>query len=112
MADETGLPGEISTFIDDIGDERRLEESKALLSLPRSVTGEEPVLSGSSVVGFGPYHYRYASGRERDGYKVGFAPWHMSTRSWSRMARCRGCRRCPRLRPERQADVGRTSTTA
>ena len=38
-----------------------------------TVTGEEPVVAGS-IVGFGPVHYKYASGREGDTFKVGFSP--------------------------------------
>jgi hypothetical protein len=45
-----------------------------LLGVMRGITGEEPQLWGSSMVGFGIYHYRYASGREGDYFKVGFAP--------------------------------------
>lgn len=38
------------------------------------VTGYEAVLWGSSLIGFGSYHYRYASGREGDSFYVGFSP--------------------------------------
>ena len=38
------------------------------------VTGEQPTMWGGSIVGFGTYHYRYASGREGDGPAVGFSP--------------------------------------
>jgi hypothetical protein len=40
----------------------------------RKVTRAEPRMWGSGMVGFGEYHYRYASGREGDWFKVGFAP--------------------------------------
>lgn len=46
----------------------------ALLSFMTEVTGEEPVLWSGSIVGFGQYHYKYASGREGDWFKVGFSP--------------------------------------
>ena len=39
----------------------------------RRVTGEEPVMWGPSIVGFGSYHYRYASGREGDWMRLGMA---------------------------------------
>jgi hypothetical protein len=39
----------------------------------RRATGAKPVLWGGWMVGFGTYHYRYASGREGDWFKVGFA---------------------------------------
>jgi hypothetical protein len=40
----------------------------------RDVTGEEPKMWGSSIVGFGSYHYKYASGREGDWPITGFSP--------------------------------------
>ena len=40
----------------------------------RRVTGDEPAMWGPSIVGFGSYHYKYASGREGDWMKVGFSP--------------------------------------
>jgi hypothetical protein len=66
--------GEVTGFIDGIENETRREDGRALLGLMRKVTGEEPKLWGPSMVGFGTYHYRYASGREGDYFKVGFAP--------------------------------------
>jgi len=38
------------------------------------VTGEKPAMWGSSIVGFGSYHYKYASGREGDAPLTGFSP--------------------------------------
>jgi hypothetical protein len=38
------------------------------------VTGEEPKMWGSSIVGFGDFHYRYETGREGDTFRVGFSP--------------------------------------
>ncbi|NDJ60850.1 MAG: DUF1801 domain-containing protein [Chloroflexi bacterium] len=43
------------------------------MALMQEVTGEPPVMWGS-IVGFGRYHYRYASGREGDWFLAGFAP--------------------------------------
>jgi hypothetical protein len=40
----------------------------------RKTTATEPKLWGSSIVGFGDYHYKYASGREGDSAIVGFSP--------------------------------------
>ena len=44
------------------------------LELMREVTGEEPKMWGPSIVGFGSYHYKYASGREGDAFLTGFSP--------------------------------------
>ena len=40
----------------------------------RSITGEEPVMWGPSIIGFGSYHYKYDSGREGDMLLSGFSP--------------------------------------
>lgn len=40
----------------------------------QEVTGAEPRLWGSSIVGFGDYHYKYESGREGDWFVTGFSP--------------------------------------
>jgi hypothetical protein len=51
---------------------RRRQDAGTLLELMGRVTGEEPKISGSAV-GFGTYHYRYASGREGDAAAAAFA---------------------------------------
>lgn len=53
---------------------RRREESEALISLMRDISGLEPVLWGPSIIGFGSVHYRYDSGREGDMPALGFSP--------------------------------------
>ena len=40
----------------------------------RKITGEQPKMWGSSIIGFGDLHYKYASGREGDWFKCGFSP--------------------------------------
>ncbi|HEX2143310.1 MAG TPA: DUF1801 domain-containing protein [Glycomyces sp.] len=54
--------------------ERRRADAARLLDLMREVTGEEPAVWPGGLIGFGTYHYRYATGREGDTVKVGFAP--------------------------------------
>ncbi|MQM25541.1 DUF1801 domain-containing protein [Glycomyces albidus] len=53
---------------------RRRADAARLLQIMQEVTGEEPALWPGSIIGFGTYHYRYATGREGDTVKVGFAP--------------------------------------
>ncbi len=55
------------------GAERRAD-AQAVCALMREVTGVEPVMWGPSIVGFGEYHYVYASGRKGDWPAVGFSP--------------------------------------
>ncbi len=65
---------EISVFIDGIEDERTRADCRELLSMMHEVTGEPPTMWGPSMVGFGSYHYRYASGHEGDSFLTGFSP--------------------------------------
>lgn len=64
----------VTAFLDSVEDEKKREDSYAVMELMREVTGEEPKMWGDSIVGFGSYHYRYASGREGDWFLAGFAP--------------------------------------
>ena len=64
----------VSAFIDAVPNETRKADAKALLAMMKRVTGEEPKMWGPSIVGFGSYHYKYASGREGDWFLTGFAP--------------------------------------
>jgi len=52
----------------------RRSDAETLLALMRRVTGWEPRMWGSSIIGFGEYHYRYESGREGDFMRTGFSP--------------------------------------
>ena len=54
--------------------EGRREDSRTLDALFREVTGWQPALWGKAMLGYGSYHYRYASGREGDSFATGFAP--------------------------------------
>ncbi len=61
-------------FLNSVENEKRREDSFVVLDLMKEVTGEKPVMWGTSIVGFGSYHYKYASGREGDWFVVGFSP--------------------------------------
>jgi hypothetical protein len=61
-------------LLEAIDDERKREDAERLLRLMTEVTGEPPKLWGPTMIGFGSFHYRYASGHEGDTMKVGFAP--------------------------------------
>lgn len=64
----------VPAFLDGIEDEERRKDCKALAKLLRRVTGATPRMWGTSIVGYGSYHYRYASGREGDWFLAGFSP--------------------------------------
>jgi len=61
-------------FVDSIKDARRRADAQALLAMMTRVTGETPRMWGSAIVGFGSYHYTYATGREGDWCVTGFSP--------------------------------------
>jgi hypothetical protein len=56
-----------------LANEELRSDAQALVALMRRVTGQEPKMWGPSIVGFGSYHYRYASGHEGDSALAGFA---------------------------------------
>ena len=64
----------VEEFLDSVSGERKRQDSYAILELMRDVTREEPAMWGTSIVGFGNYHYKYASGRDGDWFLVGFSP--------------------------------------
>lgn len=64
----------VAEFIDAIPDESVRQDCRTLVDLLRRVTGAEPEMWGTSIIGFGDYHYKYASGRENDWFYLGFAP--------------------------------------
>lgn len=61
-------------FIAAIAADDTRHDCERLAKLMRRVTGEPPVMWGASMVGFGSYHYKYASGREGDWFLTGFSP--------------------------------------
>ena len=64
----------VDEFLQAIPDERRRKDCYTVLELMKKVTGEEPKMWGDAIVGFGDYHYKYASGREGDWFFTGFSP--------------------------------------
>lgn len=64
----------VEQFLDAVADEQKRKDSFTILELMKQVTGMEPKMWGSSIVGFGSYHYKYESGREGDAIIAGFSP--------------------------------------
>ena len=64
----------VEVFLDGIADGAKRRDSYAILAMMQEVTGVEAKMWGDSIVGFGSYHYKYASGREADWMLVGFSP--------------------------------------
>jgi uncharacterized protein DUF1801 len=76
MKDHAVLPENLSveTFLNNINDKSRKNDSKELIALMQSATGAPPKMWGSSIIGFGTHHYKYDTGREGDTVAVGFSP--------------------------------------
>jgi len=68
----TGAP--VAEFLAQIPEERRREDARRLCALMQEITGEPPAMWGTSIAGFGSYHYRYASGHEGDAPLASFSP--------------------------------------
>ena len=66
-------PGSVKAFLDAIEDDQRRKDCKTLVAMMTRVTGCPAKMWGPSIVGFGTYHYKYASGHEGDSCLVGFA---------------------------------------
>ena len=67
-------PQKVSEFIAGIEDTRKRAECRELMKMMRETTGKRAKMWGASIVGFGNYHYKYASGREGDFFLTGFSP--------------------------------------
>jgi hypothetical protein len=77
MAKETKTkPTEITveSFLNAVDDEKKRKDGFALLDIMKEATGFEAKMWGPSIVGYGSYHYKYASGHEGDACIVGFSP--------------------------------------
>ena len=57
-----------------VADPRQREKAKQLDAIHRRVTGLEPKMWGTSIIGYGSYRYKYESGREGDMCRAGFSP--------------------------------------
>ncbi len=65
---------DVMAFLNAVEPERRRLDGLRLNGIFRDVTGFEPVMWGTSIVGYGSYHYVYRSGREGDFLATGFSP--------------------------------------
>ena len=66
--------GDVDAFLEGVTNERRRNDCRTVVDLMREITGHDPALWGPSIIGFGSYHYVYASGREGDWFTCGFSP--------------------------------------
>ena len=64
----------VEEFLEKVENPKRKEDSFKVLEIMKDVTKEEPKMWGTSIVGFGSYHYRNKSGGEADWLATGFSP--------------------------------------
>ena len=64
----------VDKFLKGIKDETKRDDSFQVLEIMKKVTRAEPKMWGTSIIGFGDYHYKYESGREGDYFLTGFSP--------------------------------------
>jgi len=64
----------VASFVNAVAEPVKRSDAKALIGLMKRATGDEPAMWGTSIIGFGIYHYTYESGREGDTVLVGFSP--------------------------------------
>ena len=69
-----GNDDSVEAFLQAVADPGRREDCRTIAAMMRRATGAEARMWGSSIVGFGSYHYRYASGHEGDMCVLGFSP--------------------------------------
>ncbi len=64
----------VEDFLNTITDEKMREACQITAILMQDITQEAPKMWGTSIVGFGTYHYQSTTGRQGDWFKIGFAP--------------------------------------
>ena len=73
-AKTTASGASVADFIAAVPDPRRREEAAVIDALHRRVTGLEPRMWGPTLIGYGSYRYKYASGHEGSAMRAGFSP--------------------------------------
>jgi len=76
MAEAKTKPTEqsVESFLEKIADENLRDDCQKLIAIMKKITGSKPKMWGTSIVGFGKYHYTYDSGHEGDSCLAGFSP--------------------------------------
>ena len=64
----------VEWFLSSIEEDQKREDCQNLLDIMQEITQQPPKMWGTSIVGFGEYHYKYKTGREGDWFLTGFAP--------------------------------------
>lgn len=66
---------DVNKFLDSVDNEQRKKDAKEVTKIMTELTGEKPVMWGSSIIGFGSYHYKsQRSTQEGDWMRIGLSP--------------------------------------
>lgn len=67
--------GDVDSFLENLEDEQKKQDSYTLIGIMEEITGEPAVMWGSSIIGFGTFPYKTKSNKEPyDWMQVGFSP--------------------------------------
>ena len=64
----------VEKFLNTIKEETKRNDCFEIVKLMQKISGDEPNMWGSAIIGFGNVHLKYESGRELDWFKFGFSP--------------------------------------
>lgn len=64
----------VDDFLNEIDNPAQKQDTLKIIKMMKEITGEKPKLWGDSIIGFGEYRYKYASGREGDWFLTGVSP--------------------------------------
>ena len=64
----------VEKFLNGITDEQRRKDCFRILEIMKTATKAEPVLWGTSIIGFGRHNYKYESGTQGEWFQIGFSP--------------------------------------
>lgn len=65
---------DVIAFLESIEAAQKRDDSFQLMDLFSKLTDDKPKMWGTNIIGFGSYHYKYASGQEGEWFKIGFSP--------------------------------------
>ncbi len=64
----------VHDFLETIPNQQVRNDCQTIVQIMRQATNAEPKMWGSNIIGFGTYHYRYASGKQADWMRIGLSP--------------------------------------
>ncbi len=64
----------VKAFVDGVDNDQRRKDMRVVMKIMRRVTGKQASMWGETMVGYGTYAYKYASGRESEWFLTGVSP--------------------------------------